>query len=193
MRFRWAAVLIPLALLMPACRDHDKSVLDEGFCGGQFCDPPHRMTEEQARQAGAQSLAMWKRELRRGVRERPGLRFDNLSPSQLRQRLDRSAKDYGFEVVSVKLHRPRQLAPEVVIRTTHYLDVAQSARVWWRTIDPERKTTDGRTGWRFEGFYLRAEDEHGIPFFILDNFWRVRDGGGGMWARSERLFPFDHG
>jgi hypothetical protein len=191
-RFGWAAVVIPLVLLMSACRDH-KSVLDEGVCGGQFCDPPHRVSEEQARQAGAQSLAMWKRELRRGVRERPELRFDNLTPSELRRRLARAAKDYGFEVVAVKLHRPRQLAPEVVIRTTHYLDVAQSARVWWRAVDPKRKTKDDRTGWRFEGFYLRAEDERGTPFFILDNFWRESSGGGGMWARSERLYPFDHG
>jgi len=42
----------------------------------------------------------------------------------------------------------------------------------------------------FEGFYVRAEDEHGVPF-IVDNFWRVSDGGGGQWARSD--FPFPHG
>jgi hypothetical protein len=183
--------LIPLVLLVSACRDHE-SVLDEGLCGGQYCKSPHHVSEEEARRAGARSLAMWKRELRRGTRERPGLRFDNLRPSELRRRLDEAAGEHGFEVVAVKLHRPRQLAPEVVIRTTHYLDVAGSARVWWRAIDPER-TKDGRTGWRFEGFYLRAEDEHGVPFFILENYWRVPGGGGGMWARSERLFPFEHG
>jgi hypothetical protein len=185
--------LFTLVLLASGCGEH-KSVLDEGVCRAHLgCDPPHRVSEHEALSSGARSLAMWKRELRRGVTERPDLRFDNLTPAELTRRLEKAADEHGFEVVSVKLHRPRQLAPEVVVRTTHYVDVARSARDWIDRVDPKVRNEDDRTGWRFEGFYLRAEDEHGVPFFILFNYWRERESGGGQWARSERLFPFDHG
>jgi len=107
--------------------------------------------------------------------------------------LDQAARENGFEVVSMKLHRPRQLAPEIVIRTSRYLDVSQSARVWLDRVDPKRRTKEDRTGWRFEGFYLRANDEHGVPFFIVFRYTREPGAGGGQWARTERLYPFDHG
>jgi hypothetical protein len=189
---RGAVALLGIVLVATACGEH-KSVLAEGLCGRQICKEPRRISDEQARTSGARTLAMWERELRRGVRERPSLRFDNLSPAEVRRRLDTAADDYGFEVVSVRFHRPRQLAPEVVIRTSRYLDVSQSARIWLDRIDPKRRTNDDRAGWRFEGFFLRAEDEHGVPFFIVFNYWRERESGGGQWARSERLYPFEHG
>jgi hypothetical protein len=189
---RRVLILIGLALVASACGEH-KSVLDEGVCVGVSCKEPRRITEREALDVGRRSLSMWKKELRRGARERPGLRFDNLAPSELRRRLDKAAEENGFQVVSLKLHRPRQLALEIVIRTSHYVEVAESARVWLRSVDPKRRTNDDRRGWRFEGFYLRAEDEHGVPFFIVENYWRVFSGGGGEWARSDALFPFDHG
>ena len=184
-------LLLGVVLLTAACGEH-KSVLDEGLCRGAGCTP-RAVSPQEASKAGRTTLADWLRELRRGVRERPNLRFDNLSPTELRRRLDAAASQYGFEVISFEVRRPRQLAPEIVVRTTQYLDLARAAPAILRSLDPKRPTKDDRTGWRFEGFYFRAEDEHGVPFFVVDNFWREQSPGGGQWARSERLYPFSHG
>jgi hypothetical protein len=109
----------------------------------------------------------------------------------LRARIDHAAERYDFDVVSLELERPRQLAPKVIVRTSHYLRLARATAGILRAIDPHLRTSDDRTGWLFEGFYFRAEDEHGVPFLIAYNFWRSH-GGGGEWARSERLSPFPH-
>jgi len=54
------------------------------------------------------------------------------------------------------------------------------------------RTNDDRTGWRYEGFFLEADDEHGVPFAAVFNFWRGSGGGGGQFARSDPLIPFEH-
>jgi hypothetical protein len=184
-----ATALIGVAVVASGC-DEQKSVFDAGVCTQTGC---RKVSAEEALQVGRKSLVSWHRGLRQGVRERPGRRFDNLAPAELRRRLEKAAAEDDFEVVSLKLNRPRQLAPEVVIRTKKYAEVAESAKFWLRAVDPERRTGDSRTGWRFEGFYLRANDEHGVPFFIVFNTMRGVSPGGGMWARSEPLFPFEHG
>jgi hypothetical protein len=186
---RLFSVLAALMLLAFGCEEK-KSVFDAGVCTETGC---RKVSAEEALQVGTKSLAYWHRGLRQGVRERPGLHFDNLTPAEVRRRLEKAADENDFEVVSLKLNRPRQLAPEVVIRTSHYVDVAESARVWLDAVDPKRPRKDDRIGWRFEGFYLRANDEHGVPLFIVFNTMRGNSPGGGQWARSEALFPFEHG
>jgi hypothetical protein len=175
-----AVALVGLILVSLAC-SHQPSV----FGGG--------VSSSRARVVGRTTLAHWQRELRLGRIERPGLRFDNLSQTELRRRLDKAAATYDFDVVSVRFHQPKQLAPEVVVQTKHYLDLARSAGSILDRIDPKRNTGDDRTGWRFEGFYFRAQDEHGVPFFIVFHALRQTEPGGGQWARSERLYPFPHG
>jgi len=184
-------LLVISALTLVACGcDEKKSVFDVGVCTHTGC---RKVSSKEALQAGRRTLVYWHHGLRQGVRERPRMRFDNLTPAELRRRLDKAADENGFDVVSLKLRRPRQMAPEVVIRTTHYVEVAESAKNWLESVDPKRPTKDDRTGWRFEGFYLRADDEHGVPLFIVYNTMRGISPGGGMWARSEPLFPFGHG
>lgn len=46
--------------------------------------------------------------------------------------------------------------------------------------------------WRFEGFYLEGRDERGVPFVIVTDVVRG-EVMGGQWARSDALFPFQHG
>jgi hypothetical protein len=53
--------------------------------------------------------------------------------------------------------------------------------------------SNGTRGRRYEGFYLEAQDERGVPFLGVYNFWRGNHKGGGQWARSEPLYPFQHG
>ena len=90
------------------------------------------------------------------------------------------------------LLRPGQLAPEIAVRTTHYLALARALPGILRNLDPHSAQSDTR-GWSYEGFFFEAQDENGAPFLAVYNFWRGQHNGGGQWARSEPLFPFPHG
>src|SRR5207247_101479 len=114
-------------------------------------------------------------------------------PPAERRELGAAARSHDFEVVSFRLLRPRRLAPRIVVRTTHYLELAHATRGILRRLDPKAATGDDRTGWRYEGFYFEADDEHGVPFLVVFNFLRGPHAGGGQWARSDPLFPFAHG
>ena len=111
----------------------------------------------------------------------------------LRRRLDAAARRNDFEVASLRLLRPRGLAPRIVARTKHYVELAHAAPRILRRLDPKVATGDDRSGWRYEGFYFEADDEHGVPFLLVFNFLRGPHAGGGQWARSDALFPFAHG
>jgi hypothetical protein len=65
-----------------------------------------------------------------------------------------------------------------------------------RTIDPHSPVGEDWEGWAFEGFFFEARDSEGLPFLAVFNYWRGgpnAGAGGGQWARSEDLYPFEHG
>ena len=183
--------LVGVVVLVAGCSG-SKSVLDEGVRPGAS-GKTHVIDSTEALRAGRTTLSHWKLELQSGARQNPGKRFPNLSPDELRARLSAAADRYGFEVVSLDLLQPRQLAPKVIVRTKDYLRLAHATSAILSQIDPKRRTADDRTGWLFEGFYFRAEDEHGVPFLVAYTNMRGSSPGGGQWARSERLYPFGHG
>ncbi len=133
----------------------------------------------------------WEREIRSRAIESPREHFANLSPETLKKRLAEAAHDHGFQVASTKLLRAGQLAPEIAVRTTHYLALARALPGILRSLDPHSAQSDTR-GWSYEGFFFEAQDESGVPFLAVYNFWRGQHKGGGQWARSEPL-PFPHG
>jgi hypothetical protein len=196
-RWSWASVaarllapFLALALLASGCSGKKKtSVLDEGATVGVL-RAVHVIDAAAARRAERSASTMWLTELRKRAREAPRQRFDNPSPTVLRERLDAAARRYRFDVTSVRLLRPRGLAPRIVVRTKHYVELAQATPEILRGLDPKAGTGDDRTGWRYEGFWFEADDEHGVPFLIAFNFWRGPHAGGGQWARSDPLFPF---
>lgn len=167
-------------------------MLDEGVGIGPQATR-HKVGAAEAVKAGQVSRAQWRQEIARRAREDPATRFPNLAPFLLRQRLAEAARRYDFEVVSVRLLRPRQLAPEIVVRTKRYLRLARATPAILRALDPRLPARDDRRGWEYEAFYFEARDEHDVPFLLAFNFMRGEGGGGGEWARSERLFPFPHG
>jgi len=190
MRLRILVCLV-LAVTVAGCSDR-RSVLDEGIQLGATGNV-HRIGPAEARAAARRDRGDWERELRERALEAPDQRFSNLRPETFKRRLQQAAERYRFEIVSVELPRPKQLAPRVVVRTTHYVELAEATSLILRSIDPRASTGDDRTGWSYEGFYLEARDERGIPFLITSNFWRGTGGGGSQWARSERLFAAPHG
>jgi hypothetical protein len=131
-------------------------------------------------------------EITRRAREDPSERFDNLSARQLRQRLAEEATRYHFTIEQVRLLHPRQVAPLVTIRTRRYLAFAHALPSIETSLDPHIGHND-RAGWAFEGFFLEAQDERGVPFLAVFNFMRGSGPGGGQWARSDQLYPFAHG
>jgi glycosyltransferase involved in cell wall biosynthesis len=177
---RWSWASVAARLLAPFLA----LVLVATGCSGK---------SSQATRDARHVSAMWRFELRKRAREAPRQRFVNLSPQVLRRRLDAVARRYDFEVVSLRLLRPRQLAPRIVVRTRHDVELVHAVPRILRRLDPKARTGDDRTGWRYEGFWFEADDEHGDPLLAVFNFWRGPHAGGGQWARSDDLFPFAHG
>jgi hypothetical protein len=173
---------------------HSRAVLYQGtgLSHPETTAADRRVSDAASRRGGERVRKQWEREIRSRAMKAPREHFANLPPETLRERLRRASDDHSFEVVSLKLLRPRQLAPEIIVRTTNYLGLAHALPGILRRLDPHESRSDTR-GWSYEGFFIEARDERGVPFLAVYNFWRGQHKGGGQWARSEPLFPFQHG
>jgi hypothetical protein len=182
--------LIVLVVLLPACSSKS-SVLMAGYdrVGGKTPSP----NAEKAKAQAVFAERSWEHEIKARGRRYPKKRFSNPSKDELIADLRALAQKNDFDLVSVRFPRPRQLAPKVVVRTKHYLDLARATPAILHRIDPRTAAKQDSQGWKYEGFYFEAQDEHGIPFLIAFNFERGPSPGGGQWARSEPLYPFGHG
>lgn len=196
---KWAA-LPALVVLATACSNHgstvshSRAVLYQGLGLRQpgTTIANRRVSDAAARAGGARVRRGWEREVRKRAIEAPREHFANPSPAALKTRLAKAAHDHDFQVVRVRLLRPRELAPEIAVRTTHYLGLVRALPDILTGLDPHTGHSDTR-GWSYEGFYLEAQDERGVPFLGVYNFLRGQHKGGGQWARSEPLYPFPHG
>lgn len=182
--------LVMLVFLLPACSG-TPSVLTAGYdrIGGKSPSPD----AEKAKAQAAAAERSWEHEIKLRARRYPEKRFSNPSNDELLGDLLALAQKNNFDVVSVRLLMPRQRAPKIVVRTRHYLDLAHATPAILHQIDPRKAVAEDSQGWKYEGFYFEAQDEHGIPFLIAFNFERGPSAGGGQWARSEPLYPYAHG
>ena len=190
MKLRALSTFLLLALLGSACSGRS-SVLTAGYerFGGKSPSP----NAEKAIAQAAMTKRSWLNEIESRGRRHPKKRFSNPSKDELIGDLRALAQKNDFEIVSVGLLRPRQIAPKIVVRTKHYLELAHATSAILRRIDPRVGVQDDSQGWKYEGFYFEAQDEHGVPFLIAFNFERGPSAAGGQWARSEPLYPFAHG
>jgi hypothetical protein len=152
----------------------------------------HRIGDRQASLSGRDALRFWRRQLRIRAREAPNQSFKNPSPAELRRAIYAESRHYHFRVLSIRFLRPRQLAPEVIVETSDYLRLAQAVPRIMARIDPRSPAAYDAKGWAYEGFYFQADDERRVPFLSVSNFLRGPNGGGGEFARSERLYPYPH-
>jgi hypothetical protein len=148
--FRRALVAAIVAAFASGCSSH-RSVLDEGVRLGSS-GHVHRVGVAEATTDVRQARAEWEREITSRARAHPRQEFTNLPVPVLRARLAALARLYDFEVTSMQLRRPRQLAPSIVVRTRRYVELARATRVILKHLDPKAHTNDDRTGWRCEGF-----------------------------------------
>jgi hypothetical protein len=180
-------------LLAGGCGHSHGSLHSAGRLVGANAKP---MSTAEAIRNMRRTQAWWRHQIRSRADAYPRQRFDNLGTAELRRRLATLASRYHFVVKSLDLWQPlpRQFAPTVVVQATDPHAFASATGAIMHRLDPRKPTSDDRTGWRYEGFFLKANDREGVPFLAVFNFWRgVYSRGGGQWARSEDLFPFDHG
>jgi hypothetical protein len=112
-----------------------------------------------------------------------GQRFQNPTPRLFRARVALAGRRFGFRVSAVRLLKPLQLAPLLVVE-----------------IDTDRKTFAAKvpriealldpTG-AFEGFFLEVRDHKG-PFLLTSQTLRGQERGS-QWAWDPTALPFPHG
>lgn len=178
-----AVSLLLGAVVLAGC-GNSRSILYAGVSSG-MSGKRLVITDDAARRDGRLDRKQWVADIARQARRAPDARFANLSTAEFRRRLAAAATKYGFTVKTVRFLHPRQLAPLVVVSTSHYLAFSKAIPAIEDSIDP------GRGHPAFEALYLEAQDERGIPFVIVRNEFRG-EVMGGQWARSEALFPFTH-
>ena len=103
----------------------ETSVLTAGYDGveeGKSLSP----NTEKAKEQTTFSERSWEREIQSRGRRYPDKRFLNPSKDELMSDLRALAQKHDFELVSVRLLTPRQLAPKIVARTEHDLDLAHA-------------------------------------------------------------------
>jgi hypothetical protein len=116
--------------------------------------------------------------------------FPNPSPQSFRQAVATAGRRYSFGVVSLRLLRPRQLAPLLVLATNRERkSFVRDIPAIMARLDPF--TTGGRdTARAFEGFLLEVRDTNGT-FVRVENVNRG-EAEGGQWSWDPCVYPFGH-
>jgi len=119
-----------------------------------------------------------------------GQRFPNPSPKTFRARVGAVGKRYGFRIASLRLLRPRQLAPLLVVETSRDRKAfVHDVPAIMSLLDP---MSNGRaqSAVTFEGFFFEARDGKGA-FLRVDNVYRGEIGGG-QWSWNRCVYPYEH-
>ena len=140
-----------------------------------------------AANATAPVVREWRAALRHGARVDPDGRFASPPLAILRARLARAARRYGFSVDLIAMRHPRELAPQIRIRSAHRAALAHAIGPIMDTIDPPHSNDRA-----YEGILIEAVDGRGVPYAIAWNALRGRVAGG-QWASAPDLYPFAHG
>jgi hypothetical protein len=117
-------------------------------------------------------------------------RFPNPSAAAFRRRVALIGRRYGFRVDSLRLLRPLNLAPLVVVSTDRKRAAfAKDVAAIMRLLDPiaSGHRTSAVT---FEAFMIEARDQNG-PFIRLENAYRGETMGG-EWAWNRCWYPYAH-
>lgn len=119
-----------------------------------------------------------------------GQRFPNPSPHAFRKRVELVGRRYGFRVASLRLLRPRQFAPLLVVETSRDRKVfVGDVPAIMALLDP-RASAGQQTAITFEGFFFEARDAGG-PFVRVDNVYRG-EVMGGQWSWNRCIYPYAH-
>jgi hypothetical protein len=167
-------------------RHADRSVL---FSGTRLLGrPPHVVTDGEAARRARELHADWLRTIRGRARRRGSERFVRPRSAVLRARLRRAASAYGLRIRSVRLRRPKQLAPDVVLESDDFVRASRALGAVVDAIDPPPRSNAKV----YEAVFVELVDDRGVPYAIAFDALRGHVEGG-QWARAESLYPFAHG
>jgi hypothetical protein len=97
--------------------------------------------------------------------------FPNPSPSAFRSRLAAIGERYGFRVASLRLLRPRGIAPVMIVETDRSPKAfAQDVSAILALVNPVTPAAHS-AAWTFEGFYFQARSSKG-PFLVVAHIVR---------------------
>jgi len=146
------------------------------------------------RRVVAEARAEWLQVLRASARDGDSARtFPSPSRRVLLQRLKTAARLHDFRIVRVRMLRPLQRAPAIVIRSDRELAIARATAKIIDIFDPRHPTSKNPSGYAYEGYFFVAETSKGVPYLATSNHWRAPHVDGGEWAASKSLYPFPHG
>jgi hypothetical protein len=118
-----------------------------------------------------------------------GQRYPNPSAWEFRKRVELVGRRYGFRVVSLRLLRPEQLAPLLIVETTRPRPAfAASVSGIMSLLDPSVRA-GRRTAETFEGFYFEARNAQG-PFLSTSYTRRGGGMGGSEWSLNGCFYPY---
>jgi hypothetical protein len=117
--------------------------------------------------------------------------FPNPSRPTFRKRVMLIGRRYGFTVEELRLLRPLQLAPLLIVHTDRDRKAfVEDVPAIMKLLDPT-SSRSGPTAITFEGFFFGAADQHG-PFVAVDNHYRGQVEGG-QWSWDPCVYPYAHG
>jgi hypothetical protein len=134
----------------------------------------------------------WEADLQHAASATPEVVFPNLPAAQLRARLEEASSRYGFRIREIRILRPRQDAPAIVVQAQDPAALVPRLPALLRVLDPKQPGDDAQ-GWAYEGFFLEVVDGGGQPAVVVTNAWRPPNAGGTQWAAPGYELPFEHG
>ena len=153
-----------------------------------------RTTHDRSRTART-LLKQWTAYVESGAKLNPKPHFAKARRTTIEQILERNAGRFGYTPRRVTVLPGRDGAPMIIVKVCgRPLGFSRSFPTLWRRLDPlsQAPGPDWHT-YTYEAFFFEALDSHGIPFLVVWNAWRQPPRGGGQWARTEALLPFQHG
>jgi len=149
-------------------------------------------TAAHARSVLASAEREWRAALRLGAAHET-TRFPSPTEAVLVARLRQERHRYGFRIVSVRMLKPRQAAPQVIVRSGRKRAIARATATIVDHLNPRHVTTANPAGYAYEGFFFAAVDDRGVPYLLVLRNARCCPPGGGVWASEPALYPIAHG
>jgi hypothetical protein len=119
-----------------------------------------------------------------------GQRFPNPTPRAFRARVAAIGRHYGFEVVSLRLLRPLDYAPLLVVSTGRdRKEFVHDVPAIMMLLNPF-SSAGKNTALTFEGFFFEARDARG-PFVRFEGVNRAT-ATGGQWSWNRCVYPYPH-
>jgi hypothetical protein len=190
----WAYVAAPAAVTTPPPEHPTPEQVRDYVVAGWEVQLLEGALRDEFCAAGGRPLVGWSvSRIGRGVSDRTfalGQRFPNPKPRAFRARVASVGRRFGFEMVSLRLLRPLDYAPLLVVSTDRdRKEFVHDVPKIMALLNPT-SSAGQNTAVTFEGFFFEARDEKG-PFVSVENVERG-EAMGGQWSWDRCVYPYPH-